>query len=136
MLYTRVRVRTGCRAQNEDVMKLLKITAMTALAGLALGSALAGSADAATKKRAVTPQYIYYGTQSRVAYVRGRPTRLTVYRRSFLDGGTETLQRDQHYTDYSHPPNYLPFTDRNDPKVSMSRMGLPDPWDIPGWPKY
>lgn len=119
-------------------MKLHKITAITALAGLALGLsfALATTAEAATKKRAAGPKYIYYGTQSRVAYVpAGRPTRLTVYRRSFLDGGTETLQRDQHYTDYSHPPNYT-WYDRNDPKVSMSRMGLPDPWDIPGWPKY
>lgn len=118
-------------------MNLHKITAMTALAGLAfgLGLALTTSADAATKKQQRATKYIYYGTQTRVASNRG-PTRLTVYRRSFLSGGTKSLQRDQHYTDYSHPPNYIPYIDRNDPKVSFSRMGLPDPWDIPGWPKY
>jgi hypothetical protein len=120
-------------------MNLHKITAMTTLAGLAfgLGLVLATSADAATKKQQRATKYIYYGTQDRFVSTRGRgPTRLTVYRRSFLSGGTETLQRDQHYTDYSHPPNYIPYIDRNDPKVSFSRMGLPDPWDIPGWPKY
>lgn len=118
-------------------MNLHKITAMAALGGLAfgLGLALATSAEAATKQRAT--KYIYYGTQDRYVAVRGRaPTRVTVYRRSFLSGGTESLQRDQHYTDYSHPPNYTPFIDRNDPKVSFIRMGLPDPWDIPGWPKF
>lgn len=119
-------------------MNLHKITAMVALGGLAfgLGLALATSAEAQTRNQRA-PKYIYYGSPDRMVYPRGRtPTRLTVYRRSFLSGGTESLQRDQHYTDYSHPPNYTPFIDRNDPKVSFIRMGLPDPWDIPGWPKY
>jgi hypothetical protein len=115
-------------------MKLHEITAVTALAGLAIGLAMTASAEAAPKKQ---PKYIYYGSQDRMVYARGRaPTRVTVYRRSYLTGGTETLQRDQHYTDYSHPPNYYAAGDKNDPKVSFFRSPLPDPWDIPGWPKY
>ena len=125
-------------------MTNIKITAVTALTGLALGLVLAlpGTADAA-KRRTTT---IYYGSEARDVQARSaraqaraqarQPTRLTVRRRSFLDAGTETLQRDQHYTDYSHPPGYTPYFDRNDPTMSFSRMPLPDPWDIPGWPKY
>lgn len=116
-------------------MNLHKITAMGALAGLAFSLVLMTSAEAQPRNQRGA-KYIYYGSPDRMVYPRGRaPTRVTVYRRSFLSGGTESLQRDQHYTDYSHPPNYLSY-DRNDPKVSFSRMPLPDPWDIPGWPKY
>jgi hypothetical protein len=125
---------TGIR--NEEAMTLHKITAITLLAGLAFGISLvlATSAEAQSRKRA--PKYIYYGTQERVVAGRRGPTRITVYQRSFLSGGTESLQRDQRYTNYSHPPNYLGPLDRNDPKVSFSRSPMPDAWDIPGWPKY
>ncbi len=115
-------------------MRFKAIMAVAALGGLVVGLAMAGPRPAeAAKKRTTT---IYYGSPERVVVHRRAPTRLTVRRRSFLDAGTETLQRDQHYTDYSHPPNYVPYIDRTDPKVSFSRMPLPDPWDIPGWPKY
>jgi hypothetical protein len=116
-----------------------KISALTALTGFALGLVLAlpGTADAQTTRKRVQqpPKYIYYGTQERmVRTANGR--RIFVQQRSFLSGGPESLQRDQHYTDYSHPPGYTGIIDRNDPKVSFNRMPLADPWDIPGWPKF
>jgi hypothetical protein len=113
------------------------MSALTALTGLALGFVLAmpATADAQSRKRQAQPKYIYYGTQDRIVRTpSGR--RIFVQQRSFLSGGTQTLQRDQHYTDYSHPPGYSGIIDRNDPKVSFNRMPLPDPWDIPGWPKF
>jgi hypothetical protein len=119
-------------------MTFRKVSALTALAAFAMGLALAvpTTADAQTRKRQAQSKYIYYGTQERVMAGRRGPTRVTVYQRSFLSGGTESLQRDERYTNYSHPPNYMGPLDRNDPKVSFSRMPLPDAWDIPGWPKY
>jgi hypothetical protein len=118
-------------------MTLKKISVLTALTGVALGLALATPtpADAQTRNRQAQPKYIYYGTQDRMVRTpSGR--RIYVQQRSFLSGGTQTLQRDQHYTDYSHPPNYRMLSDHTDPKISFNRMPLPDAWDIPGWPKF
>ena len=132
-------VALSCRTASDmrNAMTLKKISVLTALTGVALGLALAipTPADAQTRKRQAQPKYIYYGTQDRIVRApSGR--RIYVQQRSFLSGGPDSLTRDQHYTDYSHPPNYSGILDRNDPKVSFSRQGLPDPWDIPGWPKY
>lgn len=81
----------------------------------------------------------YYGNRSETITVVDqygrRHTRITVRPRSFLDPGTATKGRDQHYTDYIMSPDrysgdYL--VDRNDWKSSWSRMPFPTCFDAPG----
>jgi hypothetical protein len=102
--------------------------------------ALALPADAATKRK-TKKSYIYYGSEDRYYGPQGKPgraaTRVTVRPRSYLDPGTETKQYDQHYTDYAFPPGgSWSYQNRNDYGITWTRAPLPDPWDIPGWPKY
>ena len=76
----------------------------------------------------------------RVAASGRSPARVTVRKRSYLDPGTETKARAEHYLDYAHPPggNYpfmnstlfnsgpgLPFT--------HDRMPLPNCFDMAGY---
>ena len=113
-------------------MTLTKIASIAVLAGFALS--LAAPAEAAKKQR--PGKYIYYGQQDRQVVRTRSGTRIVVYRRSFLNPGTETKQHDEHYTDYAFPPGYSPYgVDRNDPKTSFNRMPFNDPWDMSG-PKY
>ncbi len=39
-----------------------------------------------------------------------RRTRIIVQRRSYLDGGTEVLPGEKHYSDYANPPYHNPFS--------------------------
>lgn len=118
-------------------MTFRTISALTALAGFAAALAMPGPADAQTRTRVKQPpRYIYYGTPERRVVRTPSGRRILVQQRSFLSAGTDSLTYDQHYADYALPPNYRPFIDYTDPKVSYNRMPLPDPWDIPGWPKY
>jgi hypothetical protein len=94
--------------------------AAAAIATVALAFA-AAPADAAVKKK-----YVYAGAPS---------ARVTVHRRSFLDPGTETLQYDQHYTDYAFSP-YLaprqPYPNQGG-IVGFWRTPLPAPIDLPSF---
>ena len=81
-------------------------------------------------------RYIYYRDEDR-AYFERTKNRLTVRPRSFLTAGTETKQRDQHYTDYAYPPGgSWDYQNRNSMQGSFTRQPLPDPFDMPGWPKF
>lgn len=119
-------------------MTLTKIAAMTALTGIAL--VLAMPAEAAAKKHKRS-SVIHYGHEDRqvVRTRAGTRTRITVRARSYLDPGTETLQYDQHYTDYAFPPggslSLSLFPDRTNPNTSYDRMPFNGPFDMPG-PKY
>ncbi len=119
-------------------MTFRKRAAIVVLTGLVV--ALALPAEAAKKRK---PSYIYYGSEDRYYGPRGRivqgraSTRLTVRPRGYLDPGTETKQYDQHYTDYAFPPGgSWSYQNRNDYNKTFNRSPLPDPWDIPGWPKF
>jgi hypothetical protein len=115
-------------------MKFSKIAATTLglslLAGLTVTVAVPAEA-AAKRKRS----YNYYGHEDREVIRPRARTRITVRPHSYLTAGTETKQYDEHYTDYAFPPGYSPFIDRNDPKVSVTRMPMSAPYDLPG-PKY
>lgn len=117
---------------NEAGMICRFFVAAAALAVLAV--ALALPAEAAKRKR----QPIYYDVSGRQISVAGRaPTRLTVRRRSYLEPGTETKQLAEHYGDYAYPPGgSFDYQNRYHHSLSWDRMPLPDPFDIPGWPKF
>ena len=68
-----------------------------------------------------------------VSYQQGPRTRIFVSRRHWLDLGTEVSPGERKYTDYAIPPGYS-FADSAHP-FSWRRSGLPDPWDLPGYPK-
>ena len=105
------------------------------LAVLAVSAvALALPADAAKRKT----QPVYYDASGRQISIGGRaPTRLTVRARSYLNPGTETKQYAEHYGDYAFPPGgSFDYHNRNDHTLSWNRMPLPDPFDLPGAPKF
>lgn len=68
------------------------------------------------------------------SYMAGPRTRVYVSRRSWLDAGTEVSPGDRKFTDYVYPPGYN-FADQMDPRGGFRRQPLPDPWDLPGYPK-
>jgi hypothetical protein len=70
------------------------------------------------------------------------PARVTVRKRTYLDPGTETKARQEHYLDYSHPDVEYGFAPmRNSTLFSNSaalpfihdRMPLPTCLDLPGF---
>lgn len=106
-------------------------TALTAIVvGLLSISIGVSPADAAKKRR--------YDSRStsgnpNSSYMAGPSTRIYVTKRSWLDMGTEVLPGDRKYTDYAIGPGMAPF----DPtRRSWTRSPLPDPYDLPGYPKY
>jgi hypothetical protein len=108
-------------------------TALTASAvGLLAISISVTPADAAKRKR----QYVTGSSNSvNSSYMAGPRTRIYVTKRSWLDMGTEVLPGDRKYTDYAIGPGMAPF-DSPDPRTKWTRQPLPDPWDLPGYPKY
>ncbi len=89
------------------------------------------SADAQQPKRKRT---VVSTNSPNVSYQAGPRTRIYVSRRNWLDLGTEVRPGDRKYTDYAIPPsagdNIGQITGR-----TWSRQPLPDPWDLPGYPK-
>lgn len=107
------------------------IAGLCAAVGVIGVLAFAGQpAEAAQKKKSVATK------QSQVIASRPR-TRITVQRRSFLDGGTEVLPGERKFTDYALPPSYSP-TGPVDNTAFSRRSPLPGPFDLPSrqnpWP--
>src|SRR5258708_31572999 len=70
----------------------------------------------------------------RAAVVVRPPARVTVRKRSYLDPGTETKRRAEHYSDYSYPSveyGFAPFRDstlfKNGPALAFFHQRLPFP---------
>jgi hypothetical protein len=102
-----------------------------AILAFAAASATA-SAQAVQKKRvasrAVTERITIIDETGRTR------TKITVRPRTFLDPGSESLPFDQHYHDYALAIGRGNLVgDRNDFKMSNSRMPLPGPYDVPGY---
>jgi len=78
---------------------------------------------------------------ARAAVVARPPARVTVRKRSYLDPGTETKARAEHYTDYAHPveSGFAPFRYstlfKNGPALPFihDRMPFPGCFDLPGF---
>jgi hypothetical protein len=78
----------------------------------------------------------------RVAPVARPPARVTVRKRSYLDPGTETKRRAEHYHDYAHPSveygfapfrNSTLFTNNGALPFVHDRMPFPTCLDLPGF---
>ena len=113
------------------------VVAVVALAASTVVATL--PADAAKRKtQPSNTQPIYYDASGRqIEMGRRAPTRLTVRGRSYLNPGTETKQLAEHYADYAYPPGgSVSYRNRNDLALTWNRTPLPDPFDIPGWPKF
>jgi hypothetical protein len=82
-----------------------RISCVAALAALiAGGSVLAAPAEAQTNP---TRKPVVYDANGQPVPARPR-ARVTVQKRSFLDGGTEVLPGQRKFTDYAFPPGYSP----------------------------
>lgn len=104
------------------------IAAVTAAAVVAAGLA-ATPAEAAKRKPAVSRAGV------NVSYRAGPRTKIYVTRRSWLDAGTEVVPGERKFTDYAFPLSPS-LADSNDFRGGFRRQVLPDPWDLPNYPKY
>jgi hypothetical protein len=117
-------------------MSAHKLTAITvaavAAAILALATAPSEAQTTDTKSQATAVKRKPAPTQVAVA---GRPpAKVTVRQRSYLDPGTETKARNEHYQDYAFPPggtgSFLPGP--GDSRIDFTRMPFPSCFDLWG----
>ena len=112
-------------------MRIVKVTALAAAAGLLV--ALATPADAQQRRgyRAQTERITIIDENGRVR------TKITVRPRSYLDGGTEVLPGERKFMDYAQAPTYgwLAPTSSWDP-LGTHRFPLPMPFELPGYSPY
>jgi hypothetical protein len=96
----------------------------------------------ATTSQAQTPATQVRQGPVRAAIVARPPARVTVRKRSYLDPGTETKRRAEHYTDYAYPNieyGNAPFRHstlfKNGPSLPFihDRMPFPTCLDLPGF---
>jgi hypothetical protein len=105
------------------------------LAGItAAGLLLATVSDAdAQQRRKTYVKKTYVSQPDRRVVAVGRSSRITVYRRSFLDAGTEVLPGERKFTDYVFPPGYRATSFHLGPNWGNDRRPLNDPFDLPGF---
>ena len=70
---------------------------------------------------------------AQVAVVTHPAARLTVRKRSFLDPGTETKARAEHYQDYAFPPGDSFSRFQNDYNITTIRNPFPSCFDLAGF---
>jgi hypothetical protein len=108
------------------VMRIKAYAALVCLSAVALGAiAVEPAAAQTTNKR-------YYTKTVRGAP--GRPRRIVVAPRSFLDAGTEVLPGERKFTDYALPPAYYPMgvVTNTGGRVGWHQSPLPGPFDLAG----
>lgn len=110
---------------------------LASLAATGLLLATATNADAQQRRKTVKVKYDnrLYGPRvpERRVVTLAPGTRITVYRRSFLDAGTEVLPGERKFTDYVVPPGYSPTRFYMGPNFGYDRRPLNDPFDLPGF---
>lgn len=111
-------------------MAIRDFAAMTA-AALVAGALFAASATEASAQNG----RVVSNSRTGYSYMAGPRTRVYVSRRSWLDAGTEVSPGDRKFQDYVFPPGWN-LADHNDPRGGFRRQPLPDPWDLPGYPKF
>jgi hypothetical protein len=113
-------------------MRLTIVSALSGIAAVAL--TMSGlPAEAAAKKRAaaVSQGGVAVSSQARVRRAERARTRITVQRRSYLDGGTEVLPGERKFTDYAIPPTHSASSVIEN-TAFYHRSPLPGPFDLPG----
>jgi hypothetical protein len=103
-----------------------------AYAALICAAAVVFSAITVVPATAQTTKKRYYTNTARVAP--GRPRRIVVAPRSFLDAGTEVLPGERKFTDYALPPAYYPMgvVTNTGGRVGWHQSPLPGPFDLAG----
>ena len=104
--------------------------------GTMIAASLATSASAQSAPRYDSRGRPVYGNggpnNPNVVYQQGPHTRIYVTKRSWLDGGTEVLPGDRHFSDYAYPPGpSFGVTNNNRP---TERQPLDPPSDLGGSP--
>ena|SRR5262245_11257731 len=102
----------------------LSLATLFTASGLAVESASAQASSVLTRNQ-VSPNY---------SYQQGR-TRIYVTKRSWLDLGNEVQPGERKYTQYAIPPDYTRNTIDQLTGFPWTRQHLPDPFDLPGYPK-
>jgi hypothetical protein len=118
------RIQESTRGPMRSNLFALGLAGMTA-AAVVLASV--APADAQQRRRTVIKQ------ADRAVVAVGPRSRITVYRRSFLDGGTEVMPGERKFTDYVVPPGYSPTSFYMGPNFGYDRRPLNDPFDLPGF---
>src|SRR5882672_12667734 len=112
-------------------MRLASVIALSAMACTVL--ALASPADAQSRRYAPdrSERITVIDETGRVR------TKITVRRRSYLDGGTEVVPGERKFMDYAAPPTYMNGapTASWDP-TGIHRFPLPMPFELPGYSPY
>lgn len=113
------------------------VTRLTLLlaAGTMIAACLSTAADAQSAPRYDSrgrPVYGNGGGSPNAVYQQGPHTRLYVSKRSWLDGGTEVLPGDRHFTDYATPPGSSFATQNNN--RPLDRQPLNPSSDLGGEP--
>jgi hypothetical protein len=120
---------------NEGSMYAQKITAVL-VAAMAAGSLALAAAPARAQTTPANPTVAADNkaiTQPKVAMTWRPPARVTVRRRSFLDPGTETKSRSEHYQDYAFPPGDPNSRFSNNYGITFMRSPFPSCFDLPGF---
>lgn len=114
----------------------MRKTASASLAALLAGLlALSfSSADAAPRRQGYEPPQARNSRSMNYSYRAGPRTRIFVTKRSWLDLGTEVLPGERHYLDYALRPGNSDL-DMLNPHTDFRRQPLPDPFDLPGYPR-
>jgi hypothetical protein len=113
--------------------RAVKKVAHVLAAGAVIAIGLVSSAGAQSG-----PQYDNRGRPTygaggpNVVYQQGPHTRIYVSKRSWLDGGTEVLPGERHFTDYAFPPG-IDFARWNNNRP-IDRQPLSTPSDLGGEP--
>jgi hypothetical protein len=112
---------------------------VSAVMAAVIAAAVVASTTAPSQAQTAAPEV---RPAVRAAAVVRPPARVTVRKRSFLDPGTETKRRAEHYTDYAYPsPEYgfAPFRYstlfKNGPALPFihDRMPFPTCLDLAGF---
>ncbi len=112
---------------------------VSAVVAAVIASAAAAFTTAPSQAQTAAPE-VRPGAVRAAAVVRA-PARVTVRKRSYLDPGTETKARAQHYTDYAYPVEngFAPFRYstlfKNGPALPFihDRMPFPNCLDLAGF---
>ena len=115
----------------------MRLAALTALAATAAMLAIAGPADA-QQRRGYQAQPQPRGERITIIDENGRVrTKITVRRRSYLDGGTEVVPGERKFMDYANNPTYSwsAPTSAWDPN-GIHRFPLPMPFELPNFNPY
>ncbi len=105
------------------------------IAALMVGAAAIVASAAASAQSANPPaKNKQIRTEQKVAMTTRRPVaKLTVRKRSYLDPGTETKARAEHYMDYAEPPGDPNSRFQNNYGITFTRSPLPSCFDLAGF---